>query len=209
MADTKTQEIVARKLFEWATKERWQKKEIAEKLNVSQQTLTNWKNRGVPATAFSSVARLLEVPIEVLLSPPGSVSVSGKTKLIPLINWVHAGEWTEICDTTFDEYIPTVHPCSDRSFCLRVEGDSMLPVFHQGDIVFVDPERQPQPGRYVVAIKGEDNEATLKKYRALGLNQYGIETFELVPENPIYASYRSDQVAIRIIGVVFGYHRDI
>ena len=92
------------------------------------------------------------------------------------------------------------------TFALKVMGDSMEPEFREGDVIFVDPDKEPKAGSYVVA-KNHEEEATFKKYRSRGKDAEGREVFELVPLNENYATLRSDQEPITIIGVVVEHTR--
>ena len=77
----------------------------------------------------------------------------------------------------------------------------MIPEFAPGDKLVVDAAKEPYPGCYVIAQNGS-HEATFKKYRAIGYDEHGRETFELVPLNPDFPIMNSTQQEIRIIGVV-------
>lgn len=87
--------------------------------------------------------------------------------LHPLISWVQAGEWTEISEGYVPQYeselLPCPVRCSEETFVLRVHGVSMEPRFHEGDLIFVDPDATPVHGKYVVAQLDESNEATFKQ----------------------------------------------
>ena len=97
--------------------------------------------------------------------------------------------------------IPSTVIASENSFYLRIEGKSMLPRFNEGDLILIDPDIMPAPGKFVAAING-DNEATFKQYKELGTrNEYGIAHFELVPLNPMFPTLSSLNQEIRIIGV--------
>jgi len=87
--------------------------------------------------------------------------------LHPLISWVQAGEWTEISEGYVPQYeselLPCPVRCSEETFVLRVHGVSMEPRFHEGDLIFVDPDATPVHGKYVVVQLDESNEATFKQ----------------------------------------------
>lgn len=87
------------------------------------------------------------------------------------------------------------------AFCLDVEGMSMSPRFQPGDRLFVDPDRCPGPGNFVIARNGS-NQATFKKYRPRGMDSNGNEIFELVPLNDDFPTLRSDVEPLYVIGVV-------
>ncbi|MBK5203896.1 MAG: S24 family peptidase [Polaromonas sp.] len=75
--------------------------------------------------------------------------------------------------------IPTAVPVNRHTFALRVSGDSMEPEFHEGMILIIEPELDPQPGDYVVARNGV-NETTFKQLIKDGADWY------LKPLNPRY-----------------------
>lgn len=96
--------------------------------------------------------------------------------LHPLISWVQAGAWTEIMESftpgDAESYLPCPTSCSRDTFVLRVRGVSMEPKFHEGDLIFVDPDVAPAHGKYVVVRLDESNEATFKQLIIEGERQY-------------------------------------
>lgn len=101
--------------------------------------------------------------------PESNVSpVDSMSGMVPEISWVQAGAWTEVCHVELDpeavNWYPRPPGASDRTFVLRVVGDSMLPEYTPGRLIFVDPERLPQSGDDVVAIMTETGEATFKRF---------------------------------------------
>lgn len=87
--------------------------------------------------------------------------------LRPLISWVHAGEWTEIASDfalgDAEDLLPCPVPCSADTFVPRMRGESMEPKFHDGELIFVDPQVTPVGGRYVVVRLEDSLEATFKQ----------------------------------------------
>lgn len=87
--------------------------------------------------------------------------------LHPLISWVQAGNWYEVSESFVPAYgaelLPCPVRCSPESFVLRVRGSSMEPKFHEGDLIFVDPNVAADHGKYVVVRLDESNEATFKQ----------------------------------------------
>lgn len=125
--------------------------------------------------------------------------------MYPLLSPIQTGLWTGISSLNdidgYDEMIPSTIMVSDDSFYLRIEGNSMKPRFNSGDLVLIDPNICPTPGKFVAAINGND-EATFKQYKELGvLSENGMPHFELVPLNPMYPTLSSVNQEIRIIGV--------
>ena len=85
---------------------------------------------------------------------------------VPVISWVQAGAWTEVCNVDFlsEDLVPRPPACSESTFALRVKGQSMAPRYEPGLIIYVDPEVVPFDGDDVVAMLTDDNEATFKQY---------------------------------------------
>jgi len=124
---------------------------------------------------------------------------------IPILDYVQAGLFnTAGYDgvNPIGETYTTYKSQKEKSvFSLTVQGDSMLPEFKPGDLLTIDAALSPQPGSYVIAQNGEF-EATFKKYRVIGYDEYGREEFELVPLNPDYPVLSSLKHDISIIGVM-------
>lgn len=126
-------------------------------------------------------------------------------QLVPIVDYVQAGVFAEVCDPYAMgggfEFIAASVPVSRCTFALKIKGPSMLPRFVPGDIVIIDPDVKPTPGRFVVAKNG-DEEATFKKYKPRGHNDRGEELIELVPLNEDFPTIRSDVTKFHIIGTM-------
>lgn len=124
---------------------------------------------------------------------------------IPLLDFVQAGAFLECgydgINSLGDSYTTYENSRPECVFSLEVAGMSMSPDFMPGDKLVVDASKSPYPGCFVIAQNGS-HEATFKKYRAVGYDEHGRETFELVPLNPDYPTMDSTKQEIRIIGVV-------
>ena len=87
--------------------------------------------------------------------------------LHPLISWAQAANWRDVSKSFLPTYgtklLPCPVKCSPGSFVLKVRGASMEPKFHEGDLIFVDPNVLPDHGKYVVVRLDESNEATFKQ----------------------------------------------
>ena len=100
---------------------------------------------------------------------------------VPLISHVQAGEWSEIIDNfasgDAEQWLPCPVCHSKKTFALRVRGESMYnphshPSFRDGDLIYVDPEKQPINGSLVVARLENEKEATFKKLIIDGAKKY-------------------------------------
>lgn len=97
-------------------------------------------------------------------------SIRGATEMltrVPLISFVQAGDWSGVVDNfqpgDAEEWIPFPGHIGPHAFALRVNGPSMEPRFVEGDIIFVDPDREVESGDFIIAKNGAD-EATFKKF---------------------------------------------
>lgn len=103
--------------------------------------------------------------------PPGPISQSNIAPAprlegyVPIINWVQAGAWAEVCpiEATAESMVPRPPNSSENTFALRVRGQSMIPKYEPGLIIYVDPEVVPFDGDDVVALLTDENEATFKQ----------------------------------------------
>jgi SOS-response transcriptional repressor LexA len=100
--------------------------------------------------------------------------VASAGKYLPLISLVQAGAWADIQELPpLDvELYPCPIKCSQHSFIVKVEGESMLPDFKSGDLIYVDPEVQVENGSYVVARLDDENQATFKQLIIDGNKKY-------------------------------------
>jgi len=90
-------------------------------------------------------------------------------------------------------------------FALRCRGNSMVPTFHDGDLVLIRQQDDADDGKIAAVLIG--NEATLKRIHRIpdGLMLLPENTAEFAPL--IYQG--EDAAAVRILGVAVGYVRMI
>jgi SOS-response transcriptional repressor LexA len=124
---------------------------------------------------------------------------------VPVISWVRAGGWQDVNEQFHpgdaDDWIHTTATNHPNTFALIVRGDSMEPLFLEGETIVVDPGREAINGSYVIARNG-DNEATFKQLVVDGPNVY------LRPLNTdLYKQWDMTGVEFRIIGVVVAKER--
>ena len=91
---------------------------------------------------------------------------------VPLISWVTAGTWADVSDPfqpgEAEDWLPCPVRHGPRTYCLRVRGDSMhnltgRPSYADGDIIFVDPDRESKAGDRVIVRLDDQQEATFKQ----------------------------------------------
>ena len=103
-------------------------------------------------------------------------STSDLRALHPLISWVQAGEGgslaAKLALPSAETLLPCPVHCSRDTYVLQVAGQSMEPKFHDGDLLFVDPEATTDYGRYVVVKPDDSPEATFRQLILEGERRY-------------------------------------
>ncbi|MFM5304258.1 LexA family protein [Aeromonas caviae] len=199
--------------------------ELAKRIGITRVSISKWESglNQPKGRYLNDLAEALGVTVDWLLTGSGDTpelaeeqpipgyhnvepAVIPQGNRVPILSYVQAGNWREMCEqaTTFDgnvEYVSAGIDIGPRGFGLWLRGNSMTPIFNEGDLVIVDPDESPRPGDYVVAKNGSEG-ATFKKYRPRGIDENGQEVFELVPLNDDYPPMHSDRQHIEIIGVM-------
>ncbi len=193
-------------------------KQLGKIVGVSDVTVGYWeKNQNSPGgMSLTKLAKYFGVSEDFLLTGKEEKSNIATSSFgvmqVPVISWVQAGAWTSESDARNLEgkvdYVLTNGHHSMGTFAVKVRGKSMEPDFKEGDTLIVDPDLYPAPGDFVVGKNGSE-EATFKKYRSRGVNENGVEVFELVPLNPDFATHSSLTEHISIIGVVIEHRRQM
>lgn len=195
-------------------------KDVVEAIGITQSALSQLETGLVSSSShLPSIANFLGVNAYWLQTGNGEMLASATQesgfsnvrldtsplRKIPVLDFVQAGLFHDVGydglnpkGETYTTYQTAKPECV---FSLEVSGLSMTPEFNPGDKLVVDASIPPYPGCFVIAQNGS-HEATFKKYRAIGYDEHGRETFELVPLNPDFPTMNSTQQEIRIIGVV-------
>jgi repressor LexA len=134
--------------------------------------------------------------IEVLVDKAKSlVTPSG----LPLVGQVAAGS-PLLADENIEEYVdlPPMAGGDSGEFILRIKGDSMQDAgILDGDFVTVQRQQTAKNGEIVVALVGEESEATVKRYFK------EKDHIRLQPENDAHEPIRTRdaQVIGRVVGL--------
>lgn len=116
---------------------------------------------------------------------------------VPLISWVRAGELCESHDNYHpgdaEHWMDCPVPHGPRTYCLAISGDSMddstADAYRDGEIIFVDPDANADPGRDVV-VRTPDNKTTFKRLKEDQEGQYllGLNGKKIVrvPEDTVF-----------------------
>lgn len=152
---------------------------LAELVGMAQQSLQSVESGKIEKPRkIKELAEALQTTPEYLQFGVGEMDnatvVASAGNYLPLISMVQAGVWTDIHEVApLDvELYPCPIKCSKRSFIVRVEGESMLPDFKSGDLIYVDPDAQVENGSYVVARLDDENQATFKQLIIDGNKKY-------------------------------------
>jgi len=105
----------------------------------------------------------------------GSAEPGPDNTLYPLISWDQAAERSIIgrkstCDA--EVWLPCPVTCSTDTYVLSVTGVSMEPRFHEGHLLYVDPQVAAVHGKYVVVKLAESDEALFRQLIVEGNRQY-------------------------------------
>ncbi|MEQ9721268.1 S24 family peptidase [Yersinia alsatica] len=130
------------------------------------------------------------------------LSVETLSREVPLISWSQAGEFSGVLPQEGNESIYYSCPvtCSENSFALLIENESMLPRFEPDDIIYVDPElNDPPSGKFVLTRVEGSREAAFKQLQILD-NQRYLKT--LNPDYPPDVRFIKMNDNYEIIGTV-------
>jgi len=145
--------------------------------SVSHVTIRNWEaGAEIKKDNFDALAKALRVTT-AWLEYGDSLSVREtqatynaqimESNDVPLISMVAAGNWTECVDPYPMGFGEQPIPCpvkhSNNSFAVKISGESMMPRFMSGDIIFCDPNQRPENGDFIIAKLTDDNQATFKQ----------------------------------------------
>lgn len=147
--------------------------QFAAALGVSRGAVQQWEKQGGTAPKRANqarVAKLLGISVAELVSgvSAGARGMDVRAE-VPLVSEVEAGNYTVIDNfkpTTLFDTVPVSVPVKKHTYALRVHGDSMVSEtgdsFPAGSILIVEPEMEPMPGDYVIAVN-DASETTFKQ----------------------------------------------
>lgn len=162
-------------LFRWAADEGLSDSELARGLNVSAQTIYNWRNRRLPPDEYERVAKHLRRSVDELVGSTRSIDAQESSAeymgaaphqhLFPVAGLAQLGEngWYEEINALGAEGYVEANSLDPDAYILRVKGDSMHPAIRNGWYVMVEPSRQPQSGLYV-AVRLKDGRRMVKEF---------------------------------------------
>ncbi|MCB1507430.1 MAG: helix-turn-helix transcriptional regulator [Hyphomicrobiaceae bacterium] len=128
--------------------------------------------------SFSSFVQLLEQAPELKEAYPDQM-----TRTVPLLGMAEAGQGGYFDDAGFPagagwDAVPIPGVQDEHAYALEVSGDSMLPLYRDGDLLIVSPGAQVRRGDRVV-VRTRGGEVTAKV-----LARKSAKSIELVSLNP-------------------------
>lgn len=146
-----------------------------------------------------SVARLHE------MIPKSAAEPMAGFRRIPMIDMQDAraagNEPPSFREDALRAAVPTELELSRYSFAVRISDNMMNPAFLEGDLILVDPTVPPRAGDFVIARNGV-GEMVFNRFRIASSDLEGNPIYELIPANPFYPTWRSDQHALHVVGVM-------
>lgn len=182
---------------------------IVAKLGITASTVSDWVNgKKYPRVdAMQRLADLFGVRLSDLTDLPDISLPKGvlpiARKRIPLLGGIAAGQ-PIFAEEEHEAYV-SVDENLQCDFALRVEGKSMEPGLHDGDIVFIRQQDDVDDGRIAAVLV--DDSATLKRVTHIkgGLRLIGDNPSVFLPTDYLAKDYDN----LRILGIAVAFHRKI
>lgn len=184
--------------------------ELGEAVDMSQATIASWEN-GTRKPDYNMIVRLSEVlgvSTDELLGLRSKAHLSGVVR-IPVLGTIRAGVPLDAIEEILDyEEIPADWTRGDKEFfALRVTGDSMSPVYLDGDTIILRKQDTCDSGQDC-AVMVDDEDATFKRVK---WSPRGVTLQALNPDyEPLFftsAEWRNN--GGRVLGVVVELRRKI
>lgn len=156
----------------------------ATSFNKSKRTSPDGRPRWPSTESLAKILSATGVTLDEMVSLISGSASKGQT--VPLIGFAKAGAGGYFDDAGFPqgegwEEIAVPPGTPEGSYALQVQGDSMLPLYRDGDILIVDPSASVRKGdRVVVRTRGGEVTAKLLAAR----NSEAVELVSLNPEHP-------------------------
>ncbi|ELA08581.1 phage lambda repressor protein [Moraxella macacae 0408225] len=158
---------------------------------------------GVNSTWLATGTGEMQLTKEVAKPKPSS-----NHQRIPIIaiNQASSFKKTNHYDDYIDMPINDSDNYSDDTYALRIDGVTMIRDFYPGDIAFINPNKEPLNGDFVVAVvtTKKDTETIFKKYKIHYDNATGAEWFELISSDLTFYPIDSRREPFKVIGVAIG-----
>lgn len=193
---------VSKKLFDARMEKEISLSTLSEKTGISKSTLQRYETgttRKIPLDAIRSIEKALGISSGTLLGVFPRIenrgflhpNVTDETTKIPIIGDIAAG-YDQFADEDFTGEtveIPVSYLAGrkrEEFIVLRVKGDSMYPLYHDGDKVLILKQSTLNRSGDIGAVVYGDELATIKKVEYVE----GEDWLDLIPINPEYKPKR-------------------
>ena len=176
-------------------------KELAEKVGVSEATISRWESGDIANMKRNRIAKLSDA---LEISPAAIMGWYDDNPVSPIYE-VAAGSG-RICSAPTGTMNIQLR---DDQFLATVKGRSMEPTLFDGDTVVIDRQSVPDQDGQIVMVKVDGEENTLKRVQIV---ENGIT---LIADNPsvfptkFYTAEQVKDLPVQIMGVVTKLIRDI
>ena len=174
-------------LVHWELSQGMTEEQLASAIGVPLRTLTNILAKKEPHTRaiWEKFGRYFRMQVDFLRTGESSYaktrrelsnrcSPAGLIRHIPLLNWHRMGELANKSDLPDPIHAEDMVEATDisgaRTFALKVQDDSMEPLFSKGEMIFVNPDMGWNPGDFVVATRRDNSIAStlLRQIKVIG-----------------------------------------
>lgn len=187
-----SREILSENIRYQLKKSGMEQSELAEKLGVSQSSISHWinGNKYPRIDTIEKIAKLFNVRKSDITDEP---HIGFGSALIPLLGTIAAGV-PILAEENIEDYF-NLDKKVNADFCLRIQGDSMINVnIMDGDIVFIHQQSDLENGEIGAILLG--SQATLKRfYRKNG-------QVILQAENPAYEPIIISSGDVHVMGKI-------
>ncbi|AVH40636.1 XRE family transcriptional regulator [Agrobacterium tumefaciens] len=185
--------------------------QIAEKLGVTVQAVSQWeKDRTIPGTAnMRKLMGLLDIDLDANMSSLDqgvNIGINVSAPLIKEFPTIFFAEGEQ--DVTEDDWLdwdemPFGKPVERLTinwepigniFAITVKDMSMAPDFIEGDYLIIDSGMKVRPGALAfVQTRDPSFDSFLRKVRLTGMSDDGKRVMEIVPLNPDYPTLKGTE----------------
>lgn len=140
---------------------------------VSEQTMTNWKSRGVSKEGRLNASRIIGCRPHWVESGSGNmadtetISAQGPSGTVPVVGTAQLGDngyWAELeYPEGYGDGRVIIWSRDRYAYAIRCRGDSMRPRVQDGEFVVIEPNDPPIPGDEVL-VKHKDGRVMIKKF---------------------------------------------
>lgn len=124
-------------------------------------------------------------------------------KKLSVYQYVAAGSFEEMIRTESVDTIQTAVK-DEKAFALKIKGQSMAPVFKEGQIIIVSPGTKYKDGDYVVVIDSKTKVGTFKRYSKLSKDIYLLKALneayqDIIMDKRFYKNYKIEGVVVETV----------